>query len=484
MKKLFKSLLVLVLCVCSVLTFVGCKDVVWSKTTNDTTKVTSNGGSVVYHDGWMYFINGTKSVSAANNSGSTIKAGIYRAKTDDNGNVLYEDDSIVQSHKKDEKKSFKQVEPVVQSLVGFDNGSLFIFGDYLYYATPSKGVNDEGTMLTGKVAFYRYDLINKNSGLLYTTKASDDTISYTYYKQGSDLYLVVYEKTSKTLTSLKMGDAVHTTISKGDVKSVVFSSINGEVNNQGTNVTDCYIYFTMDAEGNNSGNRVFRILPNGTEEKLISEKEDVSLITIQSGFLVYKKGTFTYAQKVLYTTKQLSFSVDNIVHYNEYDGSDSKASVMYIEENGKLGALVYESGIIRKIVWDSSKTINENVDAMQPIYDELDPDDELLFVGLDGDYLIYQLSNLIYKVKVLNIGASDEIQDIQLSTTKMDAAKDNSLIGLEIINGYVYGMYTDSKASVTYMYRINIQTPEEAGVVDEDGKTVEVGDAEFIGVKE
>ena len=45
----------------------------------------------------------------------------------------------------------------------------------------------------------------------------------------------------------------------------------------------------------------------------------------------------------------------------------------------------------------------------------------------------------------------------------------------EIVDGYVYGFYTDSNTKVTYLYRISLETPE-AGQ--------ELPKAEFIGVKE
>lgn len=478
MKKILKSLFAIVLCVLTCVSFAGCKEAKWSKTTNDTTKVSSNGGATVYHNGWLYFINGTKEVNEANNTGVTIQAGIYRVKTDENGNILYNETTIQESGETKTVKEFAAMEPVVKSLTGFDNGSLHIFGDYLYYVTPSKAKNDEGDMLTGKLAFRRYDLVNKNSELLYTTKASDDTVSYTYYKQGTGLYLLVYEKNSTTLTSFIMGDKIKKAFVNEEVVSVVFSNNFGEVVNSGTNVTDCYVYYTMSAEADKKGNRVCRILPDGRDLKVISENESVSLVTIQEGYLVYQKDSLTYAERVSATTEQLSFSEDNIVYYGTYE------NVIYVNEGNKLGAIIYDKGIIRKIVWDSAKTLEENVANMQPLFDEYDSDDKVSFVGLDGDYLIYQLSNYIYKVKVLNIAPSDEIREIKLSTTKMDEPKSTSLISLEIINGYIYGMYTETSSKVTYMYRIRIQTPKEAGETDKDGNVKDIEAAEFIGVKE
>ena len=46
MKKVFKSFILLVICLCACLTFTGC-GTNWSKTTVETTGIESNGGIVV-----------------------------------------------------------------------------------------------------------------------------------------------------------------------------------------------------------------------------------------------------------------------------------------------------------------------------------------------------------------------------------------------------------------------------------------------------
>lgn len=482
MKKIFKSLLVLVMCVCTCLTFVGCGETKWSETTNNTEGVVSNGGMLVHHskndEHWLYFINGTKTNNEANNKGKNVQAGIYRVKTDAQGNILYKEEptTAASDDKKEDKKEFLKIEPVVQSLVGFDDASLFIFGDYLYYATPCKRNNSDGDMLFGRTEFRRYDLVNKQSQLIYTSKASDDTLTYTYYKQGKNLNLVVYEKNSALLTSISIGNQIKTVFSKTDVKSAVLSDNFGEVSNVSESVADCYIYYTLsyDAESTvTTGVRVFRILPDGKEEKKISEGKDVTLLSVREGSLIYSYNEHIYAQNILNSTTELLFTENQIVCYNSYD------NIIFVKDGGKICALVYDNGAIRRIKWVPGESAKDNI---VDIYDDLDSDDKVGFIGVDGDYLIYQLSNLMYKVKYKNLTAGEENREIKLSTTKFNEPTENSLLIAETVNGYLYGLYTDT--NVTYMYRISLTTPRELGETNDDGSYVEVGAAEFVGVKE
>ena len=473
MKKLFKSLLVLVLCVTTCLTFVGCGNTKWSTVTNDVQGVTSNGGVTLYHDGWVYFVNGTKTNNEDNLEGSTIQAGIYRVKADEEGNILYKETPESQADEDDDKeevKEFQKIEPVVKSLVGFDDGSIYIFGDYLYYATPCTSKNKKGTMLNGKTEFHRYDLVNGGDQTIYTTKASDDTITYTYYKSGAELYFVIYEKNSATLTSLHVGKKITREFKKTEVKSVVLSEKNAKEVDSKLDLADHYIYYTLaaDAESEHTdGVRVYQIKPDGKKERLISEGEEITLLSVRGGKLIYSdKDSFVYAESI---TEDMTLNPDinsNVIMAKKYD------NFVIVEDGSTLSTIVYDKTTIRKITYTNGEIV-EDVQVKT-----FDSSDKVTFIGVDGDYVIYQLSSLVYKVKHTEESAAE----VKLSTTKFDAA--NGLMASEIMNGYVYGFYTDSSAKVTYLYRINLKTPAELGEVDKDGYPKEVGAAEFLGIKE
>ena len=123
----------------------------------------------------------------------------------------------------------------------------------------------------------------------------------------------------------------------------------------------------------------------------------------------------------------------------------------------------------------------KNSTAPKTVITDFANGDNVKFIGVEGDYLYYQYSKSVYKIKFRN-ATEDEMVEIKLSTTSMDEAAD--LIAPEINNGYIYGMYTDSSKKTTYLYRINLLTPEERGEKDDDGKSKEIEEAEFIGIKE
>ena len=473
MKKLFKSLLVLVLCVCSCLTFVGCGNTEWSKVTNDVEGVASNGGVSLYHDGWVYFVNGTKDASVeANVDGKTIQAGIYRAKADEQGNILYKETPESQADEdedEEEVKEFEKIEPVVKSLVGFDDGSIYIFGDYLYYSTPCTSKNKKGDMLLGKTEFHRYDLVNGGDQTIYTTKSSDDTISYTYYKAGADLYFVIYEKNKSTLTSVKVGKKITREFKKTEVQSVLFSENNAKEKDSKLYTADFMIYYTLaaDAESEHTkGVRVFQVRPDGSKERKISEGKDVNLLSVKRGKLVYSDSdNFVYAEEVT-ENLTLSFDQTKVIMANKYD------NFVILDNTDKLSTIVYDKTTIRKLTYTNGE-LTEDIQVRT-----FDSSDKVTFIGVEGDSVIYRLSSIVYKIK----HTEESAVEVKLSTTKIDDPK--GLMAPEILNGYIYGFYTDTNAKVTYLYRINLLTPEERGEVDKEGSPKEVGEAEFLGIKE
>lgn len=452
MKKVLKSIFAFMICFVSLLAFTACGNTNFSKTTNDTTGVVSNGGVSVTYNGYVYFINGTKTNNKNNNTGKLVQGAIYKAQLDENGNVV--------------KDSYERV---VDRLVGFKNGQIFIFGDFLYYATPCRDKNKAGEMLTGKTEFRRYDLKKNKDQLLYVSASSDDTLSYTYYKDGENLNLVVYEKTSATLKSIRIGDKVQTLFTKENVKSAIFSDNAGESKTE-LSLADQYIFFTLSYEENGEiqhGVRVYKIKADGTGEQKISEGESVTLLTIRAGRLVYSLNSYIYSAKITNGEDTLSFEIADVVCYKNYE------NILFLEDDAN-SVLVVDNDTLRTISW-------KNGTQESTIITDFSNGDNVKFIGIDGDYLIYQYSKNVYKIKFKN-ATDDEMVETKLSTTSIDEASD--LIAPEINNGYVYGMYTDSSKKQTYLYRINLKTPAERGEKDDNGKDKEIYEAEFIGIKE
>ncbi len=450
MKKIIKSLFAFVLCLCTLFTFTACDNNL-SATTNSSEGVVSNGGVSVYYDGWLYFVNGTKTASKSNVTGNIVNGALYRVKADAEGNILY---NTTTDDDGNEIKSFDQIELVINKLVGFKYGSIRIYGDFLYYTTPCTEKNKSGEMLYGKTEFRRYDLVNKKDQLLYTSNASDDDLTFGFVKQSTSLYLVIFEKNSATLTSLLMGDKVTSVFVKEEVKSALISDENTD------SVADGYVYYTLsygDDDVVKRGVKVYKVLPDGKGEILMNSGKDVTLLTVKGDKLIYSYDSAIYAKAITSGEDTLSFDADAAVCYNNYE------NIIFLAQDGKLTVLVYEDEVLRSITWNNGVMTNQN-------FHEFDSDEKITFIGVDGDWVIYQSSSIIYKSKFQNWADEEEKIPVQLSTSKIKDA--DELMAPEIINGYLYCFCEDSSTNLTYMYRIKLETPDEAKA------------AEFIGLAE
>ena len=144
MKRFFKGLVCCVIAVSCVLGFSACKKKI-SDTSVDYSKTVyngqqTNGGITAVYNGYLYFINGTKTNDGTKLTKNTRSA-ICRVKLNSDGSLA--EDSY---------------EVVVDNLVGYDYGSIYIFGDFLYFTTPNSAKNYEDTTLYYQTKFMRFRL--------------------------------------------------------------------------------------------------------------------------------------------------------------------------------------------------------------------------------------------------------------------------------------------------------------------------------------
>ena len=100
--------------------------------------VNSNGGFAVEKDGFVYFINGAEDYTASNKYGDVVKGSLMRIATEDLNAGNYD-----------------KADVVVPMLVGSQNFNtgIYIYGDYVYYATPTTGKNLQGVVENSWIDF-------------------------------------------------------------------------------------------------------------------------------------------------------------------------------------------------------------------------------------------------------------------------------------------------------------------------------------------
>ena len=467
MKRIFKSCLLLLVAVCVSFSFVGCKKKISQTTTNtDNIKlshgVTTNGGMTVVNGEYLYFINGTKDNDGKSQKKNTRSA-ICRVKYD-----------IATG------KTSGDMEVVVDELVGFSDGAIHIFGDFLYYTTPCNGENSDGDVLFNKTVFKRYDLVNKKSYTLYTTElnSSSEEVRYAYYVEGQTLNLLVYEKTNATIKSFKIDKKVVENYTISDVSSCLFSETYGKPTTSGASVdANSYVYYTKLPTTNDqvqTGNIVYKTSPVANNSAKISVGIEITLLTIRAGKLVYSANSFVYADTITSGNDTLDVSngncisratLGNAVYIENYslqsDPQDSSKKQL-VKSEGSISVLsmtkATESAYYFDVFeWTSSSAGPDDNSAQIGIMSSAK---DFSFIGIaeleeivtedDEDttdvneetkrkvlYAFFMESSLVYKIEIaevidentMKVGMSEKIK---LSTTKVNA-NDGLLVGVNSI---------------------------------------------------
>lgn len=162
--------------------------------------VTSNGGFAVAKGDFVYFINGMEEYTAENNYGEVVKGALMRISKADLA-----------------AGNYANVKTIVPSLLAAQNysGGVYIFGDYVYYATPTT----DKSIVTGEA---ENDWIDFKRAKLDGTEApmdgfffrlSDNTAAYRFVEVDGVVYCL-YEEDG-VLKSYDTKDEVSRTLVSG-----------------------------------------------------------------------------------------------------------------------------------------------------------------------------------------------------------------------------------------------------------------------------
>ncbi len=150
----------------------GCAN--WSQTPlekDDYTTVSSNGGFAVETDNYVYFINGVESNSADNTFGTPLKGSIQRISVE---NVESRNYHLTET-----------VVPVIAYSTHYQAG-IYIYGDRIYYSTPSTARNSSGEVLYSNLEFKSSALDGSETMSDYYYRASSSSLEYRYVRPEAD----------------------------------------------------------------------------------------------------------------------------------------------------------------------------------------------------------------------------------------------------------------------------------------------------------
>jgi hypothetical protein len=407
MKKIKIIAVVLALCVCGVLA--GCsgysKVDVKNPQTDFSYTVRSNGGSAVQYGKYVYFINGTRGYDdedgSKNKWGDVVKGGIYRTellggkaggsqtaaseweletdlekRTSKISELIYDfkfDDSGETRNYDDEPiDAFDSVliAPTTVGTSGYKNGGIFIYDDYIYFATPSNQKGKDGKYQPDRTAFFKMSLDGQTVKRIYTTEGSSASSPYAFYKMGSSVYLVCAFSRSdgkNNIVSVRTeGKKIYDPVYLSQKATSVVLPVKDTYSKFDKSVSlDDFVFYTRDNGETSdffvSGNAVVACRPDGSEGVIaVQTGGSTSIESVNDGLLFYTAQNMQNETIVRYTNlHDALMQSDSNGGANSYKSYVTSGSVVIGDQSGKAVEFNY-SDYTAKYYFRGGKDMSSN----------------------------------------------------------------------------------------------------------------------------
>lgn len=320
MKKFAKILICLILCVFAFgLAACGKKDsFVYPKSSEITY---SNGGLAVRKGNYLYFVNGYQSASSidANNVPKSFFVGsLMIAKLDGNGNLIKNADGVLND---------EYYRTMSDKLCGFEATNLYIFGDYLFFASPcleNETDKNGGGLANERVVFYRVKLDNSsNVEKIYTSATTNSNLDYEFYSANNSTYLLIFEKGDSIDVDDETTDRL-ARINVGGKKIGKDETIETDINYSSSNTDSNASAIIL--PGNNAYGNVFYVKASTTNK--------VTSYALYKYNAVSNQKTTYYSNQKTFTLKAVADSYVFITQNEQYSTSSVDLLKSNFNENG------------------------------------------------------------------------------------------------------------------------------------------------------
>lgn len=191
-------------------------------------EVVSNGGFAVQKGNYIYFINGTETNSADNTFGKVEKGAIMRISME-NYNA----------------RNYSSAETVVP-LIAYSsnsNGGIFVYGDYVYYSTPSTEKSSEGEVQNNYIAFKSTKLDGTGTMKGYYAQYNNLSTEYRYVLGSDGVVYLVYVAANEDLYGTSHTN-IHSVNTQTGVDTLLAYNV-GAVMFDKNDLSNPRIYYTM-----------------------------------------------------------------------------------------------------------------------------------------------------------------------------------------------------------------------------------------------
>ena len=188
-----------------------------------------NGGFAVKKGDYIYFINGKEVNTADNTYGGVVKGAVMRISETDFAN-----------------RNYSNVQTVVPQIAysGNCNAGIYVYGDYVYYSTPSTEKNSDGEVQNSFLAFKSTKLDGTEAMKDYYVQYSDNTVEYRYVEENGVVYLLYVASDEKLFgeeTGVKNLHSYNTKEKSDTLLAYNVDSVTFDKND----LTNSRVYYTM-----------------------------------------------------------------------------------------------------------------------------------------------------------------------------------------------------------------------------------------------
>ena len=397
-KKLLKVLTALCLALTLSLTAFACGEVSWKDkvTLTKPGDVLSNGGFLVETTNYVYFINGSETYTAENKFGTPVKGAIMVAEK----SKLGSEDIVYQT--------------VVPNVIanGDYGAGIYVYGDSIYYATPSVKKDSNGEIANNYLEFRSMKLDGSGKVTDYLTISGNDT-QFRFVEKAGVVYIVYYDSNESSIVSYNTSNKASLTVVESPASytfvdneaindAVVIYTESGKDQNNETDSTFNLVYaYTV-------GEEKATLVANGSEvEGAISVNYAISFV---SGNFVFYTATSSSDSSV----KTYGNTIDKFV--NEFDTAVEYKKDTFVKNTSLIinlnTAYAVDGGYLCEInLGTNEKTRKQTGDIST-----------LLFKN--GNYVYYTNTNTeLCRVDVSDVAKSEEkVSNGAINATWYDVA--------------------------------------------------------------
>lgn len=460
-------LLLLVMCI---IMLAGCTTT-WDgpKTEDD---VTGNGSLAVQKGNYLYFVNGytaRSDMKEGDNKGSFEYSSIYKAKLNENNELEYDEDGNLLNCSK-----------LVSKVGGFDNTALYIYGDYMYFASPyaDKVTNSDYKQENNfnLTDFYKVKLDGSGLKSVYTTNNDSTSLKFGFYQTADtqDVNLVVYD--GSKLVVVNCSTAKSTIVSE-DVTDVALPSVSEyKYGNNQISKQESAVYYTRsgsEEENLSAGNVLAYSKIGENTEKIIAKGEntyEVKCVTKDALIVTIKGSDDVNACNYFVTfdaeTGEPKFDLNEVKNQKLDSTGNSTVYLCAFEDGNPVGIITKNAN--NKLAMLDFKNNNNAV----VLNDSL----SLTPLLLKGNYIYaYDSDNSLYRINYKQVlvatdkaSCTEQIYDATKQIEETDETEKDiyfsAKTNFSVVGNYAYFYlpYTGDTDTGYYLNRINLLSGEKS----------------------